>query len=117
ARADERDLGQGWVHELVSHADIRTLRRGRLTEHVEQVGPALDELEQAPVRIELVGAHAAQEVGGAAYVQALFGRGEPRERRPERREERPLSLAQPGVLEAPPEQRRSELQPGDGLVA
>src|SRR5262249_13128899 len=116
ARADERDLGQRWVGELVAQADERTLRRTRLPEHVDQVGAALDELEQASVRAQLLGPYLAEQVCRPADVQALLGRDELRECRPKRREEGALGVAEALVLEPAPEQRSPELQPGDRLV-
>ena len=115
AGADERDLGESRVREIVSEADERTLRRARLSEHVDQVGPALDELEQAPVRVELLCADLAEEVGRAADVEALLGGDELAERGPERGEELALGRAEAGILEAAPEQARAELQPGARL--
>ena len=44
----------------------------------------------------------AEEVRSAADVEALLGRDELHERGQERREERALGCAEPGVLEAPP---------------
>ena len=89
AGADERDLAQRGMVELVADADERPARLdGRLAEHLEQRGALLDELEQVAVRLELLGAHVAEQVGGAADVQPLLGRDELGERRPKRGEER-----------------------------
>jgi len=104
------------VHELVAKPHERTLRRARLPEHVDQVGAALDELEQASVGVELLGADLAEKIGGAADVEALLRRDELRERGPQRGQEGPLAGAQPLVVEAAPKQTRPELQTGDGLV-
>ena len=109
ARADESDLGERRVHELVSEAHERALRRPRLPEHVEQVGPALDELEEAPVGVELLCPYLAEKVGGAADVEALLGRFELHERWSERCEEHALRGAEPGVLESPSEDSSSQL--------
>ena len=96
ARADERDLGRRRVRELVAEAYERALGRARLAEHVEQVGPALDELEQASVSVELLCAHLAEQVGRAADVQSLLRGDELGERRPERVEECALGGAEAG---------------------
>ena len=108
-RAHERDLVEGRVGELVAEADERTLGRARLPEHVEQVGPALDELEQAAVRVELLRPDLAEQVGGAADVQAPFRGLELHERRPERVEERVLGGTETGILEAPPQHAGAQL--------
>ena len=81
--------------ELVADADERAARlERRLAEHLEQRGALLDELEQVAVRLELLGAHLAEQVGGAADVEPLLGRDELGERRPERGEERALAQAE-----------------------
>ena len=116
ARADECDLGEGRVGELVAEADKRPLRRARPAEDIEQVGPALDELEQASVCVHLLCPDLAEQVGGTTDVQSLLGGDELGERRPERVEECVLGGAESGIVEAPPEQARTQLQSGDGLV-
>ena len=74
------------------------------------------QLEQAAVRLELLGAHLAEQVGGAADVEALLGRDELGERGPQRGEERALARRRARILEAAAEQRRAELEPRDRLV-
>ena len=69
----ERDLGESRMRELVSESDVRTLRPAGLPEHVEQIRPALHELEQAPVRVELLRPDPAEQVRGASDVEALLG--------------------------------------------
>ena len=82
ARADERDLPQRRMVELLADPDERTPRlERRLAEHVEQSGPLLDELEQAAVCVELLGAQVAEQVGGAADIETLLRGDELGERR------------------------------------
>ena len=103
--------------EVVADADERPARlERRLAEHLEQRGALLDELEQAAVGLELLGAHLAEQVGGAADVEPLLRRDELGERRPERGEERALAQAEARVVEAAAQERRAELKPGDRLV-
>ncbi len=116
ARAHERDLVQRRVVELVPDADERPSHLRRLAEHVEQRGPLLHELEQAAVRLQLLSAHLAEQVGGAADVEPLLRGEQLREGGPERREEAALLDAQARVLEAPAQKRRPELEPGNRLV-
>ena len=109
-RADERDLAKRGVLELLADAHERPARlEGRLAEHLEQGGPLLDELEEAPVGVELLGAQLAEQVRGTADIKALLSRDELRERRAQRREKRALASAQARVLETPPEERGSDL--------
>ena len=101
--------GVGVLSTLVAEADVRTPRRAWLPEHVEQVGAALYELEQASVRVHLLCSHLAEQVGGTTDVQSLLGGDGLGERRPERIEECMLGGAEAGILEAPPEQARTQL--------
>src|SRR5207302_781328 len=87
-----------------------------VAEDVEQGRALLDELEETAVGVELLGAHLAEQIRGAADVEALSGRDELDEGGPDRGEKLPLAHRQAGVLEAPPKERRSELEAGDGLV-
>src|SRR5581483_5106993 len=88
----------------------------RVPEHVEQRSPFLDELEQAAVRLQLVAPYVSEQVGGTADVETLRSADELGERRPQRGEESTLADAQSWIVEAAAQQRRPELQPGDGLV-
>ena len=90
--------------------------RSRLAHDAEQLGALLDELEQAAVRVELLGAHLAEQVGGAADVQALLRGDELGERGPKRSEEGTLARRQPGIVEAAAQERRPELEAGHRLV-
>src|SRR5258705_7842692 len=106
ARADERDLTERGMVELLAHAHVGPPRlERRLAEHVEQGGTLLDELEEAPVRVELLGAQLAEQVGGTADVEALLGGDELRERRTQHGEEGALTLAQARIFEAAPQKR------------
>ena len=53
ARADERDLGEGRVRELVAEPNVGALRRARLTEDVEEIDPALAADPQVAVAVML----------------------------------------------------------------
>src|SRR2546427_11944815 len=110
ARADERDLTQRGMVELLAHAHVRPPRlERRLAEHVEQGSALLDELEEASVRVQLLGAQLTEQVGGTADVEALLRGDELRERGTQHREEDALALAQALIFEAAPHQRGAEL--------
>src|SRR5207244_3446350 len=83
---------------------------------LEQCSALFDEIEQIAVRLELLGPHLAEQVGGTTDVEALLGGDELCEGRPEGGEERSLAKAEPGVVEATAQERRAELQAGDRLV-
>ena len=102
--------------ELVSDADERAVRFLRRAENVEQCGALLDQLEEAAVRLELLAADLAEQVGRAADVETLLRGENVDEDRANRREERALANRQALIFEAAAEQRRAELEAGDGLV-
>src|SRR5712691_11029640 len=109
ARADERDLAQRRMRELCADADERPPGLGRrVAEHFEEGRALLDEIEQVAVGVELLGAYLAEQVGRTADVEALRGRDELGERRPQRGEERALVGTERRVVDAAAEQRRAE---------
>ncbi len=85
-------------------------------EHVEHVGAALDELEQAAVGVELLRAHVAEEVGRAADVEPLLSRLELGEDGLECVEEPALARRQARVFQAAAQRAGSELHARDGVV-
>src|SRR5204862_426938 len=116
AGADERDLTQRGMLELMAHADEGPLRLRRRAEHVEHRSALHDELEEIAVRLELLRANVAEQIGGAADVEALLGGNELGERRPQGSEKVVLTRREPRILETAAQERRAELQAGNGLV-
>src|SRR3989442_10315084 len=116
-RPDECDLAQRRMVELLADPHERTPRvERRLAEDLEQRSALLDELEQVPVRVELLGAQLAEQVGGAADIEALLRGDELRERGAQRSEERQLARTQARILEAAAQEPGAGLQPRPGLV-
>ena len=67
--ADERDVRELGVLELGADADERAPRVERPAQQLEQRRTMLEDLEQPPVRRELLLAHVVEEPGGAADVE------------------------------------------------
>ena len=75
-RADERQLAQARLLELLADARERPARVEPLREHVEQRGALLERLHQAAVGADLLGAHLVEQPGRTADVElpVLVGR-------------------------------------------
>ena len=71
--AEQCDLGEARMLELVAEPDERPPRFARPADDVEHVVAALDELEQAAVRVELLGADVTEQICGATDVEPLLG--------------------------------------------
>src|SRR5205085_112947 len=102
--------------ELGSDADERTPRVERAAQQLEQRRAVLEDLEEPPIRRELVLAHVVEEPRRAAHVQAPLVVGGARERGAECDEELTLLCRQAGIGEPLPEYGRTECQPGDAVV-
>src|SRR5690242_2981901 len=114
--ADERDVRKLRMLELRSDPDERAARVERAAQELEERRAVLEDLEQPPVRRELVLAHLVEEPRCAADEQPPLVVGRARERSAERREELSLLAGQLGLREPLPEKRRTERQPGDAIV-
>ena len=90
-RADERQLAQARLLELLADARERPPRIGALREHVEQRGALLERLHQAPVRADLLRAHLVEQAGRAADEQLAVLVGRLLERAADREQERALA--------------------------
>ena len=93
-RADEREVAEPGLLELLADARERPARVEPLREHVEQRRPLLERLEQAAVRADLLGPHLVEQPGGAADVEPALLVGRLVERGADRRSGTP-ALARP----------------------
>ena len=90
-RADEREVAQARLLELVADAGERPARVERLREHVEQRGALLERVDQAAVGADLLGAQLVEQPGGAADEEPPVLVGRVLERAADREQERALA--------------------------
>src|SRR3954447_10853304 len=102
--------------ELGADADERTAGIERSAQELEQRRAVLEDLEQPPVRRELVLAHIVEKARGSADIEAPLVVGRAREGGAQGAEELALLRRQPWVGEPLAQYGRAERQPGDSVV-